>query len=137
MRDVEKVIEGMKQETIREITKKDARPKAQLAWYWTYIGSLDMAQQLGLINDTRRQQLYREMDRFKPKYKVQAVEETKPNHLAAAEMGAEGNYNQIDGIINNEAPKPSLRETLRQYQEEAGKPQGGDVPPGPSRNPER
>ena len=33
MRDVEKVIEGLKQETIREITKKDARPEAQLAWY--------------------------------------------------------------------------------------------------------
>lgn len=130
MRDVEKVIEGMKQETIREITKKDARPEAQLAWYWTYIGSLDMAQQLGLINDTRRQQLYREMDRFKPKYKVQAVEETKPNHLAAAEMSVEANYNQIDGIINNEAPKPSLRDALRQYQEEAGKSQGGDAPPG-------
>ena len=137
MRDVEKVIEGMKQETIREITKKDARPKAQLAWYWTYIGSLDMAQQLGLINDTRRQQLYREMDRFKPKYKVQAVEETKPNHLAAAEMGAEGNYNQIDGIINNEAPKPSLLDTLRQCQEDAGKSQGGTAPPSPSRDPER
>ena len=137
MRDVEKVIEGMKQETIREITKKDARPKAQLAWYWTYIGSLDMAQQLGLINDTRRQQLYREMDRFKPKYKVQAVEETKPNHLAAAEMGAEGNYNQIDGIINNEAPKPSLLDNLRQCQEDAGKSQGGTTPPRLSRAPER
>ena len=49
----------------------------------------------------------------------------------------EQNANQIDGIINNEAPKPSLRDALRQYQEEAGKPQGGDVPPGPSRNPER
>ena len=82
MRDVEKVIEGLKQETIREITKKDARPEAQLAWYWTYIGSLDMAQQLGLINDARRQELYREVDRFKPKYKVQAAQEAKPNHLA-------------------------------------------------------
>ena len=56
MRDVEKVIEGLKQETIREITKKDARPEAQLAWYWTYIGSLDMAQQLGLINDSRERE---------------------------------------------------------------------------------
>ena len=61
----------------------------------------------------------------------------KSNHLAAVEMSVEGNYNQIDGIINNEAPKPSLRNALRQYQEEAGKPQGGDVPPGPSRDPER
>ena len=48
MRDVEQVIAGLKSETIREITRENARPEAQLAWYWTYIGSLDMAQQLGL-----------------------------------------------------------------------------------------
>lgn len=59
------------------------------------------------------------------------------HYLTAAEMGTEQNYNQIDGIINNEAPKPSLRETLRQYQEEAGKSQGGNVPPSPNRDPER
>ncbi|MCX4374519.1 MAG: DUF4316 domain-containing protein, partial [Dysosmobacter sp.] len=86
-----------------------------------------------VINDARRQELYREVDRFKPKYKVQAAQEAKPNHLAAVEMGAEGNYNQIDGIINNEAPKPSLRDTLRQYQEEAGK---QDTQP-PGKHPEQ
>ena len=26
------------------------------------------------------------------------------NHLASAEMGAEQNYNQIDGVINNYTP---------------------------------
>ena len=46
------------------------------------------------------------------------------NHLAAAEMSVEQNANQIDGIINNEAPKPSLRDTLRQYQEEVKKQDG-------------
>ena len=40
------------------------------------------------------------------------------NCLAAAEMSEEGNYNQIDGIVNNEAPKPSLIEALRQHQEQ-------------------
>lgn len=64
MRDVEQVIAGLKSETIREITRENARPEAQLAWYWTYIGSLDMAQQLGLINDARRQALYREVEQF-------------------------------------------------------------------------
>lgn len=59
------------------------------------------------------------------------------DHLAAAEMSVEGNYNQIDGIINNEAPKPSLLDNLRQCQEEAGKSQGGTAPPSPSRDPER
>lgn len=42
------------------------------------------------------------------------------NYLATAEMGAEQNYNQIDGIINNEAPKPSLLEQLKQCQEATG-----------------
>ena len=50
MRDVEQVVAGLKAETVREITKENVRPEAQLAWYWTYIGSLDMAQRLGLIN---------------------------------------------------------------------------------------
>lgn len=126
MRDVEQVIEGMKKETIYMITQKGASLKSQLAWYWTYIGSLDMAFMLGLIDDKRRQALYGEVEKYKLK-----------NYLITAEAGVEQNANQIDGIINNEAPKPSLRDALRQYQEEAGKPQGGDVPPGPSRNPER
>ena len=38
----------------------------------------------------------------------------KFNHLAAAEMGAEGNYNMIDGIINN-VEKPSILDHLRNY----------------------
>ena len=41
------------------------------------------------------------------------------NYLAAAEMGTEGNYNQIDGIINNEAPKISVRNALKQCQQES------------------
>ncbi|MCB7042305.1 DUF4316 domain-containing protein [Flavonifractor plautii] len=42
------------------------------------------------------------------------------NYLATAEMDAEQNYNQIDGIINNEPPKPSLLDQLKQCQEAAG-----------------
>ena len=47
------------------------------------------------------------------------------NYLATAEMGAEQNYNQIDGIINNEPPKPSLLEQLKQCQEAAGQQPAG------------
>ena len=62
-------------------------------------------------------------------------EKARPeNHLAAAEMSMEGNYNQIDGIINNEPPKPSVRETLNQYKEDAGK--NLDAPEKPPRGPE-
>lgn len=124
MRDVEQVIEGMKKETIYMITQKGASLKSQLAWYWTYIGSLDMAFMLGLIDDKRRQALYGEVK----KYKLE-------NYLITAEAGVEQNANQIDGIINNEAPKPSLLDNLRQCREEAGKAQSGDA--SPSRDPER
>ena len=30
----------------------------RVAWYWSFIGSLDMARQLGLITEERRQELY-------------------------------------------------------------------------------
>ncbi len=40
------------------------------------------------------------------------------NYLASAEMSVESNYNLIDGIINNAAPKPSVLEALRQHQEQ-------------------
>ena len=133
--NVEQVISGMRDETVREIGKDTISAAAQVAWYWSYIGALDMAQQLGLIDDTRRQELYHEAEKFKPVCEVRAVQ--PGDHLAAAEMSAEVNYNQIDGIINNEAPKPSLLDTLRQCQEDAGKSQGGTAPPSPSRDPER
>ena len=85
-----------------------------------------MAFMLGLIDDKRRQALYGEVKQYKLE-----------NYLVTAEAGVEQNANHIDGIINNEAPKPSLRDALRQYQEEAGKSQTGDIPPGSSRDPER
>lgn len=40
------------------------------------------------------------------------------NYLAAAEMSEEENYNQIDGIMNNTPPKPSVREALRRHMDE-------------------
>ena len=129
--NVEQVIAGMRDETIREIGKDTISAAAQVAWYWTYIGALDMAQQLGLIDDTRRQALYREAEKFKPVCEIKAVQ--PGGHIAAAEMGVEQNANQIDGIINNEAPKPSLRDALRQYQSEV---KGQDAQP-PGKRPEQ
>jgi len=40
----------------------------------------------------------------------------KHNHLAAAEMNEEENYNQIDGIISS-TPKPSVMEKIREYEQ--------------------
>ena len=127
MPNVEQVIAGMRDETIREIGKDTISAAAQVAWYWSYIGALDMAQQLGLIDDTRRQELYHEAEKFKPVCEVRAVQ--PGNHLAAAEMSEEQNYNQIDGIPNNTAPKPSVLDTLRQCREESEKLPGADTPP--------
>lgn len=41
------------------------------------------------------------------------------NCLKTTELSMEQNCNQIDGIINNEVPKPSLRNALRQCRQEA------------------
>lgn len=59
------------------------------------------------------------------------------NCLKAAEMSVEQNYNQIDGIINNEAPKPSLRDSLKQCQREIAASQPGDAPGKPRQGQER
>lgn len=40
------------------------------------------------------------------------------NDLAAAEMGEEENYNQIDGVISNTPPRASVRDALRRHWEE-------------------
>ena len=39
----------------------------------------------------------------------------KDDHLATAEMDEEGNYNMIDGVINN-APKPSVLDKIKEYE---------------------
>ena len=135
MPNVEQVIDAMRDETVREIGKDTISAAAQVAWYWSYIGALDMAQQLGLIDDTRRQELYHEAEKFKPVCEVKAVQQR--DHLAAAEMSEEPNYNQIDGILNNTGPKPSVLDTLRQCREGAEKYQEGATPPKPNRGPAR
>ena len=42
------------------------------------------------------------------------MKKEKQNYLASAEMDEEGNYNMIDGIINNTS-KPSLLEKMEEY----------------------
>lgn len=64
--DIEQIITDMRAETIRRIQQDRDLPEGQLARYWSYIGSLDMAQHLGLISDERRQALCHEAEQFKP-----------------------------------------------------------------------
>lgn len=64
--NIEKRIASMKAETERELSKPELTQEARAAWYWTFIGSVDMARQLGLITDERRQEIYREVEGLKP-----------------------------------------------------------------------
>ncbi|MCI9069018.1 MAG: DUF4316 domain-containing protein [Lachnospiraceae bacterium] len=59
------------------------------------------------------------------------------NHLKTAELGMEQNCNQIDGIINNEAPKPSLRDDLKRCQQKAADRAHGGTTSGPRHGQER
>jgi len=46
------------------------------------------------------------------------IVEQKYNHLAAAEMMKEDNYNQIDGVINNTG-KPTFEERMKEAKNKA------------------
>lgn len=62
---IEKRLASMKEEAAREISRLSSRD-AKLAWYWTHIGAIDLARQLDLITDDRRQELYEEFKPYKP-----------------------------------------------------------------------
>ena len=66
-KDVEKLIAAMRAEAERAIRSENENQTqdGRLAWYWSYIGALDMAQQLGMITDKRRQELYKEVEDLK------------------------------------------------------------------------
>lgn len=65
--NVEKLIAAMRAEAERAIRygNDNQKREGRLAWYWSYIGALDMAQQLGMITDKRRQELYKEVEDLK------------------------------------------------------------------------
>lgn len=63
--NVETLLDGMKAETVCEIQRSSSYA-SKVAWYWSHVGALDMAGQLGLITEERRQQLSDELKQFKP-----------------------------------------------------------------------
>lgn len=65
--DVEKIIALLRAEMERAIRSENENltRDGRLAWYWSYIGALDMAHQLGLITDERLQELYEEVEPLK------------------------------------------------------------------------
>lgn len=62
--NVEELIATMRAEAERAIrSENDNQTRdGRLAWYYSYIGALDMAFELGLITDERRQELYKEVE---------------------------------------------------------------------------
>ncbi len=63
-KDVEILLKGMKEETERMI-QTGGRHDSKVAWYWSHIGAIDMAFQLGFITDERRRELYKEVEHLK------------------------------------------------------------------------
>ena len=65
--NVEKLIAAMRAEAERAIRSENDNQtrEGRLAWYWSYIGALDMAQQLGMITDKRRPELCKEVEDLK------------------------------------------------------------------------
>lgn len=58
----EAILEGMAEESLRMI-HSTGMSDAKNAWYYSHLGSLDFAMQMGLISEKRRQELYREFNR--------------------------------------------------------------------------
>ena len=58
----EELLEAMKTESLRMI-KSTHVLSVKNAWYYSHLGSLDFARQMGLISEERRQELYREFSK--------------------------------------------------------------------------
>lgn len=65
--NVEKLISSMRAEAERSIKPEDPTQTRddRLAWYWSYIGMVVMAQQLGMITGQRRQELEKVAEHLK------------------------------------------------------------------------
>lgn len=61
----EACLASMQDEAVREIGRAKTQ-KAKLAWYWTHVGALDLARQLGVITEARRQELCNEFRQYEP-----------------------------------------------------------------------
>ena len=65
-KSVETLLSSMRQEAARNIRNPKASDASRLAWYWSHIGAIDLARQMGVITEERRQALYEEMQPLKP-----------------------------------------------------------------------
>lgn len=61
LENAEKVLSAMKRESLHVINSSD-NEQTKKAWYYSHLGSLDFARQIGLISEKRRLELYKEFD---------------------------------------------------------------------------
>lgn len=66
VKNIETLLSSMRQEAARNIRDPKASGASRLAWYWSHIGAIDLARQMGVITEDRRQALYEEMQPLKP-----------------------------------------------------------------------
>jgi len=62
----EKLLAAMRQEAAWEIHKPELTPEARVAWYWSYIGAVDMARMMNFITEECRRELYQMAEELKP-----------------------------------------------------------------------
>lgn len=66
----EEHLEAMKAESLRMIHSTETS-STKHAWYYSHLGSIDFARQMGLISEERRQELYEEFERASESNKKQ------------------------------------------------------------------
>lgn len=64
--NADKQLAVMRQQAAWEIHKPDLMPEARAAWYWSYIGAVDMARMMNFITEERRRELYQMAEELKP-----------------------------------------------------------------------
>lgn len=63
-KNVEGLIASMWDETKRSLARPGATETQRAAWYYSHLGSLDMARQMGAITEERRLELYHEAQQY-------------------------------------------------------------------------
>lgn len=58
----EEILETMKDEAVHMIQSTHVS-SIKNAWYYSHLGSLDFARQIGIISEERRQELYKEFNK--------------------------------------------------------------------------
>ena len=73
---VETLIAAMRTE-LAHMLESSERPTSRAAWYYSFLGSVDMARQLGLITEARRVEIYAEVKPLQPTASREATDQRR------------------------------------------------------------